>query len=117
MRIPLKLGNDERQSSHAAAAHALEQDIAAARKGDWQARENVLRGFLPLITSMAEKRTAEPEARTQCIEAAREGLVKAMNKYRPGSARGFQLFAVEFIEAAMDRAQKGGGFLGRLFGG
>ena len=45
------------------------------------------------------------------------GVYVAARKYKPGmGADKFQVFALEFIEARMNRLARGGGFFSRLFG-
>jgi DNA-directed RNA polymerase specialized sigma subunit len=117
MKIPLKLGQETQQSTRAAEAKVLEHDIMAAKGGDWNAKNSLIRTFHPLILSLAEKRSSDPAAVGRYVEAGKEGLVKAIAKYKPvGAADKFRLYALDFIEASIDRAAKGGGFLARLFG-
>ena len=117
MKIPLKLGQDGAQSSRAAEAKVLERDILAANSGDWNAKNSLVRTFLPLIQSLAEKRASSPADVSRLVEAGKEGLVKAIRKYRPSvGADKFRIFALDFIEAGMDQSAKSGGFFARLFG-
>jgi len=117
MKIPLNIGGNGAVSSRAAQAKVLEKDILAAQKGDWNAKNNIIRTFTPLITSLAEKRTQDLAEINRYIEAGKEGLLKAVRKYKPSvGADKFNIFAVDFIEKSLDRCQKGGGFWARLFG-
>jgi DNA-directed RNA polymerase specialized sigma subunit len=117
MKIPLKLGQETQQSSRAAEAKVLEHDIAAAKGGDWNAKSNLIRTFHPLILSLAEKRGGDPATVARYVEAGKEGLVRAIGKYKSSvGADKFRIFALDFIEASIDRAATGGGFLSRLFG-
>ena len=118
MKIALNMGTSSgSQSSKVAQAKTLERDIVAAKKGDWNAKNNLIRTFMPLLTSLAEKRSKDTRAINDYLEAGKEGIFKAVKKYTPseGSER-FHIFVVEFIEEAMDRHGKGGGFWARLFG-
>jgi DNA-directed RNA polymerase specialized sigma subunit len=117
MKIPLNM-DDGKVPSAAAQVQALERDILAAKRGDWTARNNLARSFTPLISSLAEKRTAEPAKLNDYIEAGKKGLFTAAKKFKPSmGADKFQVFALDFIESSMDTAAKGGGFFARLFGG
>lgn len=118
MKIPLKLGQSVTTSSIAAQAKALEQDVLKAKGGDWTAKKRLARTFSPLINSLAEKRSSEPAKINQYIEAGKNGLLTATKKYKKSvGAQNFQIFALDFIETAMNRVDKGGGFFSRLFGG
>ena len=118
MKIPLKLGQNGQQSGRAAAAKIIERDILAAKRGDWNAKNSLIRSFQPLLRSLAEKRAEAPAAINQYVEAGKEGLLKAIKKYSASvGADRFQIFALDFIEASMDKSGKGGGFFARLFGG
>ena len=45
MKIPLKLGQNGVQSTRAAEAKAVEHDVLAAKKGDWNAKNSLIRSF------------------------------------------------------------------------
>jgi DNA-directed RNA polymerase specialized sigma subunit len=115
MKIPLKMGQDGVAASKAAKAKVLERDILAARKGDWKAKNDLIHQFMPLISSLAEKRASDPATINRYIEAGKNGLMTALRKYKTsvGGDR-FQIFALDFIERAMDNMAKGGGFFARL---
>lgn len=118
MKIPLKLGQEGHQSSVQAEAKAIERDVIDAKNGDWNAKNRLVRTFHPLLVSLAQKRADVPAQQQKFIEAGKEGLFKAVRKHKAGTDIGrFRLFALDFIEAAMDRAAKGGGLFSRLFGG
>jgi hypothetical protein len=119
MKIPLNIDRNGPQSGREAQAKVIERDVLAARKGDWNAKNSLVRTFTPLLTQMARKRTAEPAKVNTFIEAGKGGLLKAVRAYRPGSgADHFQISAARAIETAMDKVdRKGGGFFSRLFGG
>lgn len=94
-----------------------EKVILAAQKNDWTARNRLMRQFTPLIRALAQKRSAEGAELNGNIEAGKQGLLKAIAKYRPSvGADRFRVFCVDFIEAGMDRRQSPPGFLARLFG-
>ncbi len=117
MKIALNMGGAGNVSGKEAQAKVLERDILAAKKGDWNAKNNLVRTFIPLLTSLAEKRTKDMHAINDYIEAGKEGLFKAVKKYKPAvGAEKFHIFVVDFIQEAMERHEKGGGFWARLFG-
>jgi DNA-directed RNA polymerase specialized sigma subunit len=115
MKIPL---NVQHESDETVNARALAQMITAAGRGDFDAKLNLVRTFTPLLTSLAQKRTSETQKLNVYIEAGKAGLLKAAKKYKTSSmgADRFQLFALDFITARMDRIDKKGGFFGKLFG-
>lgn len=124
MKIPLKLSQNGKQSTKAAQAKVLERDLLSAKKGDWTARNNLVRSFTPLLTTLAEKRSDNVAKINQYIEAGKNGLYTAIKKYKSSiGAERFQIFALDFIETSMNRVGKGdesavrpGGFFSRLFG-
>ena len=116
MKIALNMGNNGTQSTKAAQAKVLERDIAAAKKGDWNAKNNLVRTFTPLLTSLAERRAKDTHTINECMEAGKQGVFKAAKKYDlTEGAEKFHIFAVGFIEEAMERRNKGGGFWSRFF--
>ncbi len=118
MKISLNMGNTQgpnaKKLSH---ARVLEADILAAKGGDWNAKNNLVREFMPLLQTLAEKRADDVPSRNRYIEEGKAGLFAAARKYKPAiGAQGFQIFALDFIEKRMDRmTHGGGGFLARLF--
>jgi len=117
MKIPLNMENSGAQSSKAAQAQVLGRDILAAKKGDWSAKNNLARTFMPLLQAIAEKRAPDAGQVNDYIEAGKAGLFAAAKKYRLSQgAEKFQVFAVDFIENSMDKVGTRGGFLSRLFG-
>lgn len=116
MKIPLNVNQDADPTSAAAQDRVLEQHIAAVKSGDWTAKQGLFKEFTSLLTSAAERRSKDPDKQRLYIEAGRSGLVKAAKHHRAtNSAHGYRIAAVEFIENAMDRVDKGS-ILGRLFG-
>ena len=117
MKIPLNIGQNGATSKKEAQDKMLENDILRIQKGDWEAKKNLIRTFSTLINSLAEKRSDKPVKINEYVEAGKNGLITAVKKYNiKGGAHGFQLFALDFIEEAMNRVDKGGGFFARLFG-
>ncbi|NQU41331.1 MAG: hypothetical protein HQ523_15390 [Lentisphaerae bacterium] len=118
MKIPLKLSSDGQQSAAAAAAQAILHDVRAVKAGDWNAKNSLVRAFQPLMLSLAEKRSHHDMAKNnRYLDAGKEGLFRAAKKYKAKShGDNFQVFALDFIESAMDRVDQKGGVLSRLFG-
>lgn len=125
MKISLNM-NNATQSSREAQAKILEHDVQAARHGDWNAKNSLVRTFMPLLHSLAEKRGTGNSEINRLIEAGKNGLFAASRKYKggPGTER-FQIFAVNFVEKEMDRElavmrdeqnPHPRGFFARLFG-
>jgi len=93
----------------------LERDILNTKKGDWSAKSNLAKTFSHLLRSLAEKRSSDPTQINTLIEAGKEGLFKAASKFKQGmNPDRFHIFALEFIEKAMDKKLKPG-FFARLF--
>lgn len=118
MKIALNMGNaGGNQSARVTQAKVTERDILGAKKGDWNAKNSLVRTFLPLIASLAEKRSKDPHSLNDYVEAGKDGLFRAARKYTPGEGiEKFDIFVVDFIDEAMNRHDKGGGFWSRLFG-
>jgi DNA-directed RNA polymerase specialized sigma subunit len=95
---------------------ALEKDIRAAKKGDWEARHRVEKSLMPLLKKRAEKRAENMAGQNLMIEAGKAGIANALRKV-PNDICGdrFQIFALPFIEESMDKSQKPS-FFKRLFG-
>ena len=92
----------------------LAGDLAAARRSDWGARDRVVHHYMPLIRSLADKRTQDSKAHQLLIEAGKSGLIAAISRFNPSSGvERFQLVALDYIEKYMDKPS--GGLLGRLF--
>ena len=118
MKISLSMGENGPEAEKAKRARILASHIKAAKKGDWTARNNLVRQFMPLLQSLAEKRSTDVSKMNEYIEGGKQGIFNAAKKYKPTEGtEEFQVFALEFIETTMDRVDKGGGgFLGKLFG-
>jgi len=116
MKIPLNLGQNGTQSTAAAQAKVVERDVLAAKAGDWNASNNLARLFAPLLQSLARKRASDPVTINELIDAGKLGINTAAKKYRSSiGADRFQVFALTFIERAMDDHLKGGNWFTRLF--
>ena len=113
MKIGLNMGQN---ASQAPKGGVPEAQILAAKKGDWAAKEQLAAAFLPILKSLAEKHASEPSKINRFVDAGKEGLFIAARKYKPSmGADRFQVFALDYIQARMDRLA-GGGFLSGLFG-
>lgn len=115
MKIPLNMGNNGTQSSRQTQAKQIERDVLAAKGGDWNAKSSLARTFMPLLQARAQKRSSDTAEINTLIERGKEGLFKACKKYnsKKVGANHFQTFALNFIEAAMDKKP---GLLSRLLG-
>jgi DNA-directed RNA polymerase specialized sigma subunit len=94
---------------------AIERDVLACRRGDWEAKTRLTQAFLPLLTSLAKKRSQDTAAVNRYIEAGKEGIQAAVRHSKASSGTKFEIFALSFIENAMNRADRPG-WLARLFG-
>lgn len=117
MTIPLSGNNKEKVSTGPAArSKALENDIRAAKKGDWEAKHRVERNLMPLLKKLAEKRSTDTKGFNEMIEAGKAGIANAIRKVDDKiTGDRFQIFALPFIEASMDKTNKPG-FFQRIFG-
>ncbi|TFH17905.1 MAG: hypothetical protein E4H02_01530 [Lentisphaerales bacterium] len=117
MKIGLNIQGMDGESDKAAEQRALDIILRNVQKGDWEAKDLLLKQFRTLVTSLAEKRTTDPAVLNKYTERGNEGLLKAARKFKPEpGADNFRIFALDHIESAMNQQDKGGGFLGRLFG-
>jgi DNA-directed RNA polymerase specialized sigma subunit len=118
MKIPLNAGGAGGQASAAARYQALERDLKAAKRGDWEARHRIEASLLPLLKDLAKKRASENGDINTLIEAGKQGIATAIKKYKAASgADRFQVFALRFIEDRMDKPRASARFFARLFGG
>lgn len=116
MKIPLNVRENERETAREAQARSIERDVLAVKRGDWTAKNNLVRTMGPLIASIAQKRSTDPAVVAKYTEAGKQGLLTAAEKYKSSiGAENFQVFALDFIEKSMNRVGKGS-FLSRLFG-
>ena len=115
-RIPLRIESTGPHSGRAVRLRVMQKDIVAAKKGDWNARRALLAEFRPLLQTMADKRAQTPEDARKLAQAGEAGVVRAIRKFRASSgADHFQVFALPYIEKAMEQPGKPG-ILARLFG-
>lgn len=115
MKIPLRMGAGGPTSQKATQAKTVERDILGVKRGDWEAKNNLVRTFMPLLTQLAQKRSQSVGDANALIDMGKEGLFHAARKYSPSmGVDRFQVMALEMIEERMDG--KGGGFFARLFG-
>ena len=114
MKIALNLRNE---SSHPDADRekAIERDADACRKNDWEAKTRLIHLFMPLMMSLAKKRSMDTTTINRYIEAGKDGLVTATRHYKSGADGKFQVFALNYIENAMNRVDHPSLFA-RLFG-
>jgi DNA-directed RNA polymerase specialized sigma subunit len=113
MKITLNMGKDQGGPNPGA---ALKNVLDGVRTGDWKFKQQLAKMFIPLITTMAEKRAKDIPAINALIEAGTNGLHEAAEKFGKNEPpEKFQLFALTFIEKHMDGGNKPEGFLARLF--
>jgi hypothetical protein len=117
MKIAIDVSQGVDMSGSAAQDRALERDILAAKSGDWQAKQNLVKVFTPLINSLASKRGSDAAQVAAYVAAGKVGTMVAAGRYRSGQgSHNFRLAAAACIEAAMDKVSKPS-FFKRLFGG
>lgn len=106
---------DEAQSGPAAKIKAIEKDLLAAKRGDWESKHRVERAMMPLLTNLAKKRSTENADINRLIERGKEGIAIAIRKFKTGThGDRFEMFALPFVEARMDKPAHSG-FFSRLF--
>jgi len=115
MKIPLKLEGHDMHAGPSAQTRELAMHLKGAKKNDWNSKAAIHKAFLPLLTTMAQKRASDQAKINELIEKGKEGLNKAAKKFNlKDGADKFRIFAVNYVENAMDG--KGGGFFSKLFG-
>lgn len=115
MKIALNMRQGDEYNRDDDREKAIERDVALAKKSDWEAKSRIAHTFMPLLTSLARKRSHDTVAINRHIEAGKEGLMAAIRRYKPAAGMKFEVFALQYIEAEMDRAAHPG-FFARLFG-
>jgi DNA-directed RNA polymerase specialized sigma subunit len=115
VKIALNLKQGDQHNQEQDREHNIERDVMNVKKSDWEAKARLVQSFMPLMMSMAKKRTHEVAAINRHIEAGKEGLMTAVRRYKPGTGQKFEVFALGFIEGEMDRLNRPG-LLARLFG-
>jgi DNA-directed RNA polymerase specialized sigma subunit len=117
MKISLKVGNQDAASIKQEEMRLLDRDIVACNRGDWEAKNRLIKVFMPLFLSLAKKRSQENAKINQYVEAGKSGLAEACKKYKSSmGADRFQIFALDFIEKAMTHLDRPQGFFARLLG-
>lgn len=117
MKIALNMGQGDTPSGQDQ-IRQLGRLIQASREGDWNAKNSLATKFMPLLSSLATKRAKDAAEKAKLVEAGKQGLFKATRKFKKsGHPEKFQVFALDFIERAMDQTRDGGGFFARMFGG
>lgn len=118
MKIPLNTGIDQELTGRAAQMKMLKHDLAACQRGDNDARDRIIRAFVPLLTSLARKRATDTATINKYMEAAKQGLINAIKQYKTSvDAEKFQMLALDAIEASMNMSDKPKGWFASLFGG
>ena len=117
MNASLKLHASVDPGGRIADLDMLERCLAKCQAGDLREHMQLARKFRPLIRTLAEKRAGGPEnvkEINRLCSLGREGLYEAVIEYNSnvGIAH-FRLFALDYIERAMDSKPKG--FWQRLF--
>ena len=117
MKIPLKVGVQDPASVKIEQLRLLERDIAFCSRGDWEAKNRLIKSFMPLFLSLAKRRSHENAKINQYIDAGKAGLIDACKKYKSSMGTDhFQIFALDFIEKAMNASDHPRGFFARIFG-
>jgi DNA-directed RNA polymerase specialized sigma subunit len=115
VKISLNLNQNDYSTPEATREKAIERDVEGCKKNDWEAKSRLIQTFMPLLTSLAKKRTQETAILNRFIEAGKEGLTDAAKHFNASSNTKFQLFALNYIEQAMNRVNRPG-FFARIFG-
>lgn len=115
MKISLNLKQSDTYTSDTDKEKALERDVQSCRKGDWEAKTRLIQSFMPLLTSLARKRSTDIAAINRYIEGGKDGVMLAARHYKESSHAKFQIFALNFIEESMDHVDHPG-LLARLAG-
>ena len=82
MKISLNMDTGGPDDKKQVRARALGRDILAAKSGDWNAKNNLVRSYMPLLTSLAQKRAGETAQVNVYVEAGKEGIYTAAKKYK-----------------------------------
>ena len=116
MAVPVHLNNVD-LSGKQLRFEELERCIASCQAGELRERIRLARNFRPLIRSLAERRAGGARAVNEInrlCALGREGLYEAAMNYTPKiGAQHFRVFALDYIERAMDGQKKS--FWRRLF--
>jgi len=105
--MKISLSQDEVANLSAGTSHteAMSRAVQGCRIGDWEAKHALEHEFSPLILMLATKRAGtNTAARNKLIELGRAGLYRAAKKFPPREPiRHFRVFALDYIESAMDK--------------
>jgi len=115
VKISLNLHQNDYATPEANREKSIGRDVEGCKKSDWEAKTRLIQTFMPLLTSLAKKRTQETATLNRYIEAGKIGLTEAAKHFNPSSGQKFQLYAFNYIEQAMNKVNRPG-FLTRLFG-
>ncbi|MEI8242615.1 MAG: hypothetical protein WCI17_05055 [bacterium] len=109
MKIALSQNEVASLSASSAQAEAMAQAVSGCKKGDWEAKRNLERLFLPLIAMLADKRAGvDGTARGALVEQGKAGLNRAAKRFPQRELiRRFRLYALNYIEAEMDKPGRG----------
>jgi DNA-directed RNA polymerase specialized sigma subunit len=115
MKITLSPEEMANLSAGGAQLEEIARAVDGCKLGDWEARHELERLFNPLIATLAFRRAGDDAAlRNELIERGRAGLYRAAKRFpKRECKRRFRLFALDHIEAAMNRPL---GVLSRWFG-
>lgn len=106
MKIPLGLIRDTVAPAHEYERH-VEQEVSGWRAGDWEAKARLVQRSTPLIFFLAKKRGgANTDLVNLYMEAGKEGLTRAVRRFKPSRHIKFHVFALAHIEKAMDKAMR-----------
>lgn len=106
MKIPLSLVRDTVTPTQEYEKH-VEQDVSGWREGDWEAKARLVHRSTPLIFFLAKKRGgANADLINLYVEAGKEGLTRAVRRFKASHRVKFHVFALSHIEKAMDNAMK-----------
>lgn len=114
MKIALNLRSNEANAPEVEREKAIERDVESCKRNDWEAKTRLVQTFMPLLTSLAKKRTQDTATLNRYIDAGKEGLVNATRHFKPATHGKFQVFALNYIENQMNRIDRRG-FFARLF--
>jgi DNA-directed RNA polymerase sigma subunit (sigma70/sigma32) len=115
VKIALNFRQESNQTPEVERERSIERDVEGCRRNDWEAKTRLIQTFMPLLTSLARKRTQETAGINRYIEAGKEGLIHAARHYKGVTGVKFQVFALDYIEKKMNRMEHPG-FFSRLFG-
>jgi DNA-directed RNA polymerase specialized sigma subunit len=117
MAVPVHITSSELPNGRHSYYEELERCIENCQAGELRERIRLARNFRPLIRSLAERRAGGARAVNEInrlCALGREGLYEAAMRYTPKiGAQHFRVFALDYIERAMDGKTRS--FWRRLF--